>query len=291
MEARAREARLVADVVAQALEAVEQDQSPISSIAVRLGEAVRADCICFGWLDVPSGACHLRTWPDIRDPALMLRATTEIPRSHPVLNFWMAGNTDVAAVSSLVTDRVAWRNSAAYALLRTGLGCTETAGVRLEDGGHTLRMIGFARHRDFSPAELDLLAAVRRPVLALCRHADWLAGLRTGHDGDGARRRASALGLTTRELEVLQLLAEGFLASSIASRLLISTRTVHRHLGHIYGKLETHDRLTTVMRAQRLGLLPPARPDPDVAIALDDPKRSATPGSRRSLAGAENGHP
>jgi DNA-binding CsgD family transcriptional regulator len=64
-------------------------------------------------------------------------------------------------------------------------------------------------------------------------------------------------GLTHREVTVLGQLAEGGTAETIARRLDISPRTVHRHLQHIYRKLGTTDRLGTVLRAQALGLLPP----------------------------------
>ena len=62
--------------------------------------------------------------------------------------------------------------------------------------------------------------------------------------------------LTGRELTVLPLLAEGLTAAAIGRRLGISTRTVHKHLEHVYAKLGTADRLTTVLRARQMGLLP-----------------------------------
>ena len=62
--------------------------------------------------------------------------------------------------------------------------------------------------------------------------------------------------LTGRELEVLGWLGDGLTATAIGRRLGISTRTVHKHLEHVYSKLGTEDRLTTVLRAQRSGLLP-----------------------------------
>ncbi|NGO48994.1 helix-turn-helix transcriptional regulator [Streptomyces sp. YC419] len=52
------------------------------------------------------------------------------------------------------------------------------------------------------------------------------------------------------------MLSEGLLAQSIASRLSVSPRTVHKHLGSLYRKLNAHDRLVAVNRAQAIGLLP-----------------------------------
>jgi DNA-binding NarL/FixJ family response regulator len=65
----------------------------------------------------------------------------------------------------------------------------------------------------------------------------------------------AANGLTQRELDVLGLLAEGLTAVAIAHRLGVSPRTVHKHLQHIYSKLDASDRLTAVLRARRDGLL------------------------------------
>ncbi len=62
--------------------------------------------------------------------------------------------------------------------------------------------------------------------------------------------------LTPREGEVLGLLAEGLLATTIAARLALSPRTVHHHLGSIYEKLGVSDRLAAVLRARASGLLP-----------------------------------
>jgi DNA-binding NarL/FixJ family response regulator len=72
----------------------------------------------------------------------------------------------------------------------------------------------------------------------------------------GTAEEAAQHRLTPRELTVLTLLAETLTASAIARRLGISPRTVHHHVEHIYRKLHTTDRLSTVLRAQALGLLP-----------------------------------
>lgn len=64
------------------------------------------------------------------------------------------------------------------------------------------------------------------------------------------------LGLSERETQVLRLLSMGLLATSIASRLELSPRTVHKHLGNIYRKLGVHDRLVAVRIARNAGVLP-----------------------------------
>jgi PAS domain S-box-containing protein len=73
-----------------------------------------------------------------------------------------------------------------------------------------------------------------------------------------ARRRAelgSGRSLTPRELEVLQLAANGHSGTAIASRLVISPSTIKTHFNHIYEKLGVSDRAAAVASALRLGLI------------------------------------
>lgn len=61
--------------------------------------------------------------------------------------------------------------------------------------------------------------------------------------------------LTGRELEVLQLLAEGLSNKAIALQLGISDHTVKFHVNAIMGKLDAQNRTEAVVRATRLGLI------------------------------------
>lgn len=61
--------------------------------------------------------------------------------------------------------------------------------------------------------------------------------------------------LTARELEVLQLLAEGAPNKEIARRLVISENTVKYHVNAILGKLGAQSRTEAVVRATRAGLI------------------------------------
>ena len=61
--------------------------------------------------------------------------------------------------------------------------------------------------------------------------------------------------LSGRELEVLQLLAEGLSNKEIASRLIVAPGTIKQHLKNICRKLDVHGRMQAVRRAQELKLL------------------------------------
>ena len=62
--------------------------------------------------------------------------------------------------------------------------------------------------------------------------------------------------LSEREIEVLQLIAEGLTNRQIASRLFLSLNTVKAHTRNIYGKLNVHSRTQAIARSQALGILP-----------------------------------
>ncbi|NVI90528.1 response regulator transcription factor [Actinomadura sp. BRA 177] len=62
--------------------------------------------------------------------------------------------------------------------------------------------------------------------------------------------------LSSRELEVLRLVARGTSNREIAGELFISEATVKTHLTHIYAKLDAKDRAAAVATAYNLRLLP-----------------------------------
>lgn len=61
--------------------------------------------------------------------------------------------------------------------------------------------------------------------------------------------------LTTREREVLTMIADGLSAPDIAERLTLSPATVKSHLQTLYEKLDVNDRAAAVATAMRAGLL------------------------------------
>jgi LuxR family maltose regulon positive regulatory protein len=61
--------------------------------------------------------------------------------------------------------------------------------------------------------------------------------------------------LTTRELEVLHLIAAGDSNRAIAEKLVITVSAVKKHTGNIYGKLSVDSRTQAVARARQLRLL------------------------------------
>ena len=104
---------------------------------------------------------------------------------------------------------------------------------------------------------LDILdklgaTAVRHAVLR-DRHARGLAVPR----GPRTASRANPAGLTAREAEVLQLLADGLSYAEVAERLVLSEKTVGHHVSAILRKLGEPTRSRAVAAALRLGVVAP----------------------------------
>ncbi|MCF2517189.1 LuxR C-terminal-related transcriptional regulator [Dyadobacter sp. CY351] len=64
------------------------------------------------------------------------------------------------------------------------------------------------------------------------------------------------LGLSKRELEVLNLIAEGLSNQEIAGQLFVSLNTVKTHSSKLFEKMEVKSRTQAVEKAKRLNLIP-----------------------------------
>lgn len=71
------------------------------------------------------------------------------------------------------------------------------------------------------------------------------------NEGEVAR-----LGLSKRELEVLQLMAEGFSNLEIAERLFVSLNTIKTHTSKLFEKMDVKRRTQAIEKAKRASLIP-----------------------------------
>ncbi|WP_334151475.1 response regulator transcription factor [Microbacterium sp.] len=69
------------------------------------------------------------------------------------------------------------------------------------------------------------------------------------------RMRAPQISLSSREIEVLELVAAGKSNTDVANELFISETTVKSHLAHIFSKLDVSSRTAAVSAARRRGIL------------------------------------
>ena len=64
------------------------------------------------------------------------------------------------------------------------------------------------------------------------------------------------LNLSKRELEVLQLMAEGLSNKEIADRLFVSLSTIKTHANNLFDKMNVERRTQAIDRGKRLGIIP-----------------------------------
>ena len=92
------------------------------------------------------------------------------------------------------------------------------------------------------------------------------------HDDDIAQRFDR---LTTRELQILQLLADGTSTDDIAAQLDVSRNTLRTHIQNILMKLGVHSKLDAIVAAIRhgrvttLNISSPVVMTPELATAAD----------------------
>lgn len=116
---------------------------------------------------------------------------------------------------------------------------------------------GFLRKSDTAD---DLISAVRRVHAADLVFSNRDLAVAIDLLGAHLRDDGPHHSLSTRELEVLRLLADGCSTHHIAERLDLSIHTVRSHVRHIIEKLDVHSKLEAVVLALQLGII--ARPTP-----------------------------
>jgi len=147
-----------------------------------------------------------------------------------------------------------------------GLNTLETLALDAEDD--ELGVVALAPDEDSATAAwsagarglLSRTTPAERLIVAIQAVAQGLAVVEPqllpfGWPGGSSSEPVLAEALTTRELEVLQLLAEGLANKAIALRLDISEHTVKFHVNAIMSKLGAQSRTAAVVRATRLGLI------------------------------------
>jgi DNA-binding NarL/FixJ family response regulator len=112
---------------------------------------------------------------------------------------------------------------------------------RLREHGAALEIVG----------EFDSLSAAQSSPLTF----DAIVMGRAGRAPTDSPEADIVDALTAREVQVLELLAEGLPNKAIAERLRISDQTVKFHVSSIAGKLGAANRTDAVRRAVRRGLI------------------------------------
>jgi DNA-binding CsgD family transcriptional regulator/tetratricopeptide (TPR) repeat protein len=229
-------------------------------------------------------------WAPLDEALALARGTGEVQRLAPVAAAraearWLAGEPELAAAETdaalalalaledarawVVGELCSWRRRAGivdpipplagaepFRLELAGeleaasgawseLGCPYEAALVLVDSTDEARL-------RWSLSELQQLGAL--PAAGRVARVLRERGVRNVQRGPRATTRGNPAGLTAREVQVLELLAEGLSNARIAERLVLSTRTVDHHVSAILRKLGVVTRTEAALQAGRLGI-------------------------------------
>lgn len=172
------------------------------------------------------------------------RAATE----HPLLAYYLATGDDRAHDLDGVPVLVDRRAAGSWRELAREQAADRQIAIPLVHAPPRHHSYVVGRGEPFAPEDLRFARRLQSLLRGLDRQVAAVRGVPAGP--------AAEVGLTPRETAALVAVAEGLTADAVARRLAISPRTVHKHLERAYAKLGVRDRVSAVLRAGRLGLLP-----------------------------------
>lgn len=109
--------------------------------------------------------------------------------------------------------------------------------------------------RDLSIEAFVFLIALLFAGLGLWVGQKLTSRQKTGSEFEKNTNAINYLGISDRELEVLELVALGLSNKEIAGKLFVSINTVKTHLSKLYEKLEVNRRTQAVEKAKSLNLI------------------------------------
>jgi DNA-binding CsgD family transcriptional regulator len=220
---------------------------PDSAVTGFLRDAFQAELAGAGDIDLRGTAS--RHWADSPGPVQMEPGQFHsCAVRHPLVRAYRRiRRPDPLRLSDVVSP---WRAPPPYG----GTGISRVLAIPLTVGSRHICAVALLRGgADFTALDVQL-ARHLQPVISGIYALRERAGTVSLFSGKGTAD--AGVPLTARESAVLELIARGLIAPAIARRLGISPHTVGKHIESIYRKFGTHDRATTVLRGQALGLLP-----------------------------------
>jgi len=197
-------------------------------------------------------------WAYLTDDSEALRETARNCNEQLRLsgNPWSRGNLAFWAWRGGMLDQTPENIAEPFRLQLSG-AWQQAARAWEQQGCRYEQACALAESRD----ESDRLAALAlfdelgaRPMAARLRKQFRAEGIRGVKRGAQASTRANPGCLTSREVEILKLLATGQTNAGIAQRLSISTKTVGHHVSAILEKLSVATRSEAVSAARKLGI-------------------------------------
>jgi DNA-binding CsgD family transcriptional regulator len=227
--------------------------------------------------DAPACAFHCRSGPDTvvqriypegrfsaEQQAEWLRLSIEEPTCCPLLHYYLrTGDMAPQQVADVPSMFAGPRVRARWVELSRCHGFEHQLAIPLPVDCEGPRWFVLGRAEPFDADRMQLARRVQRLIVGLDRQAVALTRWQHPATLPDAGAVAAIVHLTPRELAVLSLVADGLTAAAAARRLVVAERTVHKHLERVYAKFGVSDRVSAVLRAQRLGILA----EPELAVA------------------------
>jgi DNA-binding CsgD family transcriptional regulator len=251
MTINAKDLRTITRIVARPDEGDPGEPLPWSVLA-GLYELVSCDFVTFTMVDSRNRACPITqefpaeptdaspTEPDWLTEAFWTHYWESKPCCYPDRS---ADLTSVVTVSDFCTERE-FRSTGMYSdYLRWWFpgGCNEIMLCLSSSLGRTIRLLFWrGAGSDFSERDRTLLTLLRPHLDTTYR--------------DLQRRRQPSHMLTTRQRELLSLVAHGHTNGQTARRLGVAEGTVRKHLEHIYRRLDVTSRTAAIMVAFPSGI-------------------------------------
>jgi DNA-binding CsgD family transcriptional regulator len=220
--------------------------------------------------DAPACAFHCRPAPGVVAQRLYpegvfsavlqaewLRLAVEEPASCPLLHYYLrTGDMTPQQVADVPSMFAGPRVRARWVELSRYHGFEHQLAIPLPAGSDGPRWFVLGRTEPFAADRMLHARRVQRLIVGLDRQAVALTRWQNRATVADVGAVVADVRLTPRELAVLTLVADGLTAAAAARRLVVAERTVHKHLERVYAKFGVSDRVSAVLRAQRIGILP-----------------------------------
>lgn len=228
--------------------------SPWAAIAETLSESLDAAALTV--TDIRHGRAAPVAWAPSRMPEKLVHELSResVRAKNPLIAHYSGRPDSVPRTAEEVTGRTRWRDSAARSVARRYFGSENVLAIPCARNDGVLRSLVVYRSVPFRTGHREFALRAQPLLSAVDAHDRVVSRLRNRH-GQAVVHRSREADLTARELTVLALLAEGLPAKTIARRLGVSPRTVHKHTQNLYKKLGTRSRVEALLRAQAMGLL------------------------------------
>lgn len=233
--------------VAQTLAGVPTVGALIDRTLNEFARLLESPLVSFTEIDFVTRTAAASFRPYLPGHGVAVDSVNEMLDEHPVF-IWYYSQPDWSAVR--LSDLISWQELTKTRLFRevlVSVGGQHMIAVPLVEPANG-RLIGVVINRpdrDFTDDELQFVMRLQPTLVALYLRLSMPA----------TRTSAPVPALTPREQAILKFLSAGLTADAIGHQLSCTLATVRKHLQNIYTKLQTHDRLTTVVRARDLGLI------------------------------------